>query len=112
MSTTTNWDREDQTAAIADAERRLAEAQADVDRLRAKLTDAEKAKDAAGVGGTELTGAEAGRAEAQRRIAARSGGQRPTNARDRDDEPQTDATAADGRAQALRRIEARKQGQR
>jgi multidrug resistance efflux pump len=66
-STSTDWTRED----VAAAEENLRQAQAEVDRLRAKLAEAEATKDAHGVG-AEPTVAEAGRAEARRRIAARS----------------------------------------
>jgi hypothetical protein len=100
-------------ASIRAAEARLAEAQADVDRLRAKLAD-ELAEARA------LSGAEAGRAEAARRYPKKPTAAPAAKANDVDEPPSSGAlvkmlaagTAAEGQAAAQRRIAARKQGQR
>ncbi|SHN62781.1 hypothetical protein SAMN05660350_01090 [Geodermatophilus obscurus] len=107
-TTATDWHREDQAAAIAAAEENLRQAQAEVDRLRGKLTDAQAAKDAAGVG-SEPSAAELGRREAQRRIAQRAGKapDAATGKADPADEAPRDTTAADGIAEARRRAAAR-----
>ncbi|WP_100499634.1 hypothetical protein [Geodermatophilus chilensis] len=107
MSTDANdWTATDLRA----AEENLRQTHAEVERLRAKLADAEAAKDAHGVG-PEPTGAEAGRAEARRRLAERSGKatrSTSTTAADKADQAPRDATWADGVAEAQRRAAERR----
>jgi multidrug resistance efflux pump len=85
---TTDWNDTD----IRAAEARLAEAQAEVTRLKGKLADQQAAKDAAGVGGPALSAAEEGKAEARRRIALR---QAPEAARSAATDAQADNDADD-----------------
>lgn len=110
MSTT-----EDRTWTATDL--RAAEAQAEVDRLRAALSTALEDQDGHGVSaeGRTVSDAERGREEARRRIAQRAG--RDPGATDTgtgaqaDEAPARDTTAADGRAEAQRRIAARSSAQ-
>ena len=106
--TATNWTETDLRA----AEARLAEAQAEVDRLRAALGSALEDQERHGVSaeGRSPSAAELGRQEARRRIAMRAGkdpGATDTGTGAQADEAPRDVTAADGAAEAHRRIAAR-----